>query len=176
MIMGRRKRVSYLVKDFKKDVDGIVEIAWASKLVPTGNFKVYEGALGLVVSLSPSALRVFLFVLTKMDTEGMVLNSKLFKEEFNESSSVSYSDKTINNAFTDLVGFRLLLRPFHARRGVYQVNPSYFYQGSEKDREKAIRKYVEDYNRELINEYRRNQFTSPNPPQSPLEDFPEFER
>lgn len=161
--MERKKRkINYLIKEFKKDKEGIVEIVWASKIVEGSYSKRYANTISLIVKLSPSSNVLLNFILEEMDERNYIGNTKVLKERLNkllqDSGLKTYTSNTINKSFSELHEFKILLRPLKKSRGLYQVNPEYFFNGTEKEREKAIRTYLEDRNRKMVNTYRRNEY------------------
>jgi hypothetical protein len=119
--------------------------------------KRYFSSILLLMKLS-KAERVFLDFLTEeMDDKNHVSNSYQLRIKFNlllkKIGQPTYSDSTLHKCFGSLSENHLLYKL--KGRGYYQVNPIFFYKGSEEDRAKLIRRQLEELNRVPINDHRR---------------------
>jgi hypothetical protein len=125
--------------------------------IPTDHTKRYYGSLVLLMRLSRSA-RIFLdFITEEMDEKNYITNSIQTRTKFNaiftRAGQKAFSDKTIHRCFASLLAVELVRKS--KGRGLYQVNPSYYFKGTEIDRKKAIREQLEEINRIPINKHRQ---------------------
>lgn len=98
------------------------------------------------------------FLSEEMDENNFVSNCKLTRIRFNDLihkiGCETYSESTIHKCFTALTNHNLLIKK--KGRGLYRVNPLFFFKGSEEDRAKIVREELEEINKIPINQYRRN--------------------
>lgn len=110
-----------------------------------GFVKMYYSAIYALVGL-PDYGRDFMdYCLVMMDEDNVVVVNKLFKEKFKSFVSYghpgdvqpSHSDTSIKRAIYSLKERRLLIETGY--RGVYVVNPEFFFRKDEEQRVKAIK-------------------------------------
>lgn len=96
------------------------------------------------------------FITEEMDDDNLISNSPQIRNRFNQLllkiGQDQYSTSTIHKCFSGLADNHLLTKK--KGRGLYQVSPLFFYKGSEEDRQKLIRKDLEEDNIIPINKYR----------------------
>ena len=102
--------------------------------------------------------RILLDVLVEfMDETNHITNDALIRGKINnllnKMGIKPYADRTFHNGFNKLVDTTLLLKK--KGRGIYQVNPLYFFKGNETERQKAVRANLEEINKDPINKERR---------------------
>jgi hypothetical protein len=124
--------------------------------VTQAHTKRYHNCLARVMQLSKCARMLIEFVAEYMDKENLIANDTLMKKTFNnfvrKVGCQEYTDVTINKAFKEIAEQDLMLK--QSKRGLYQVNPLYFCNGSEADRVALIRKNIEQPWRELVDKAR----------------------
>lgn len=101
---------------------------------------MYHCSLPALMALTGSARSVLDFAVNEMDKDNLITNGAIFKKDLNKLMSIHgkpLSDNTVNKAFAELNREDLLLKT--GRRGLYRVNPIYFFKGTEDERLKAIR-------------------------------------
>lgn len=102
--------------------------------------------------------RIFLdFITEEMDENNYITNSLQIRNKFNaifsRAGQTPFSDKTVQRCFTGLLGAEILRKS--KGRGLYQVNPLFYFKGAEIERQKLIRKQLEEINRIAINSHRQ---------------------
>lgn len=120
--------------------------------------KRYNNSILLLMRLS-RAERIFLdFITEEMDDNNYITNSFQIRNKFNallkKVGQDQYAENTIHKTFKNLVETHLLKNCIG--RGLYQVNPLFFFKGTEEDRQKCIRKNLEELNRLPINKFRQD--------------------
>ncbi|WP_456867593.1 hypothetical protein [Galbibacter sp. BG1] len=158
----KKKQVKYLYFDYKNKQDGIYKPQWLTKTVEAGYSKRYMNTILLLLKLSKPSMILIHFLVEQMDERNYVANHGFIKDKFNELLSSldqkPYADNTINKCFSELTKNNILLKPLKKPRGVYQVNPEYFFNGTEEERVKCIRAYLEDRNRYQVDKHRREEY------------------
>lgn len=71
---------------------------------------------------------------------GFIKNDEFRRQKFLSSSNVSYSEIAVKKAYRELVNEKMLIP---IKRGLYILNPIYFYKGSQANREKILKKILE---------------------------------
>lgn len=105
------------------------------------------------------AERIFLdFITEEMDERNLITNSTQVRDKFNfllkKVGQETYADNTIQKCFKGLSENELIRKM--KGRGLYQVNPLFFFKGNEEQRQKLIREQLEELNKIPINKYRRD--------------------
>lgn len=119
-------------------------IKWYTMKVEKNYTKKYHCALASLMILSGSARAVLDVAVEVMDKDNLVTNSASFKDDVNRLVSIHgkpFSDNTINKAFAELSREDFLIKG--KKRGLYKVNPVYYFKGTEEERIKAIREVAE---------------------------------
>lgn len=130
----------------------------------------YGNASKALFGLSKTAHNLLYYLVDYMSKENVVYSNAFFKSRFNkilywtfkecaiekgkseeqaelEGQNAKYSDSTIRRAYTELKDANVLI-PFKndsqdQTRGVYWVNPVYFWRGTEKKRKEKIKKIMQ---------------------------------
>lgn len=111
------------------------------------NTKRFSSALMLLMGVNGCDLHLIDWLAENMTDKGYVSNNELTRRGFiafhakhKGSSNKTYGDGTVKKAFSNLVEASLLVPVV---RGVFQVNPLYFYSGEDADRMKSIKLMME---------------------------------
>ncbi len=158
----KKVRLKYLGKDIEGSHSGeFFREQWLTVDVEGKSTKRYHNTIGILVQLSKCARILLDFLVEEMDDKNLVSNNNLFKKEFNQIIKVTgqkpYTSVTINKAFSELTD-KNILNPIYKKKGTYQVDPVFYFKGTEKNREKLIRKNLERPNIKEINKIRREHF------------------
>ena len=150
-------------------VDGLSFPRFASKEVECTATKRYHNALLLLFALPDCSRNLMDYLMEKMTDENIIHSNQYTRDSFNGSiyaawlsyfkddckkensvnynadptvlaSNKKYSDITIRKAFGLLNEKELILRK---TRGVYMVNPEYFFKKSEAVRLEKVKLYLE---------------------------------
>ena len=109
------------------------------------------------MQLSKSERILLDFLVEEMDDHNHVSNTYQIRNKINgmlkKMGCEQYADNTFQKGFKKLTETTLLIKK--KGRGLYQVNPLYFFIGSEEQRQKEIRKNLEEINKDPINKERR---------------------
>lgn len=122
---------------------GFPKAKWYNAKVEKNYIKRYHCSLSTLIKLSKSARVVLDVSVQFMSETNEVANNSVFKAHINRIVSIHakpFSENTINKAFVELTKEGFLSK---SKRGVYKVNPLYFYNGTEENRLKEIRKDLE---------------------------------
>jgi hypothetical protein len=107
--------------------------------------KRYHNSLARTMQLGKCARMLLEFVAEFMDSENLISNDSLMKNTFNrfvkKVGFPEYTGVSINKAFKEIVEQDLFIK--QSKRGLYQVNPLYFCNGTEDQRIALIRKNLE---------------------------------
>jgi len=154
----KKETLNYLIKDVPKSLAANLELLRHTSIkIPTDHTKRYYGSLVLLMRLSRSE-RIFLdFITEEMDEKNYITNSIQIRTKFNaifiRAGQKAFSDKTIHRCFAGLLTAELVLKS--KGRGLYQVNPLFYFRGTEIERKKVMRERLEELNRVPINKYRQ---------------------
>lgn len=158
--MSRKKYIKYLIYDFrsegKSDIDRCI---WQTEHVEMEGVKQYYSVTSYLLQLSKCARAILDFTVSRLDEHNRVANDTDFKTDFNdflEGLNLSpYTSGTINKAFAELAAHGLVRH--EKKRGTYQINPVFYFKGSENKRIKAVRRWLErPYNHKLVEVRRKN--------------------
>ncbi len=159
--MKRRERVEFLVRDRDGDKPDFRAVRWVSKYVEGSYFKCFCNIVAVLVGLNPCATSLLFFLTTQMNERNYVRNTTELKQKFNDAikdvRSKGFSDTAINRAFKLMTERKVLYR-LHKKRGLYKVNPLYFFYGEKEERIREIRIDMERANIKLINAYRADTY------------------
>ncbi len=103
--------------------------------------KRYYNCLYLLAGLSPCARNLMDFLAERMDENNLIRSDTLVRTQFIEffetitQGDVIYKDSTVKAAFQLLSQKGLIILQ---SKGVFKVNPKYFFNGDDKDRIKEI--------------------------------------
>jgi len=94
----------------------------------------------------------------EMDDKNYITNSVQTRDKFNKLlgkiGQETYADNTIQKAFKGIVETTIMRKT--RGRGTYQVNPLYYFKGTEEERQKTIREQLEEWNKIPINKHRKD--------------------
>jgi len=131
-------------------------LRFSSVKVETTFFKRYYNSIWLLMQLSKSERILLDFLVEKMDDFNYVSNTKQLRNTINKTlckiGFEAYADNTFHKGFKSLTELSLIIKK--QGRGLYQVNPLYFFVGTEEERQQEIRKNLEEINRIPINKER----------------------
>lgn len=113
----------------------------------TGHIKRFNSALKLMMGISGCEGHLLDWLCANMGEKNHVSNNDItrrnfiaFHEKYKKAGNKSYSDHSVKKAFQNLSNSELLVPVV---RGVYLVNPLYFFGGDEKERIKNIKFIME---------------------------------
>lgn len=109
------------------------------------------------MQLSKSERILLDFLTEEMDDKNFISNSVQVRDKFNKllkkMGQDTYADNTIHKCFKKLTDVELARKT--RGRGTYQINPIYFFKGTEEMRQKTIREQLEELNKKPINKLRQ---------------------
>lgn len=169
--MAKKGKLNYLTKDVPRSLQENLEILrHTSVLVEIEFVKRYNNSILLLMGLSRAERILLDYITEEMDDDNFIINSIHFRNKFNyllkKIGQPVYATNTIQKCFTSLTYNHLLL-PIKGGKGCYQVNPLFFFKGSEEDRQKLVRKNLEELNKTPINKLRHQLLSQPNKKQDP---------
>lgn len=130
-----------------------------SVVVEGSSTKRYHNTIGILVRLNKCARLLLDYIVEEMDEKNKISNNRLLKDGFNDvlkkTGQTPYGAITINKAFTELANVNLLIS---GKKGTYQISPWFFFNGSEVNRQKLIRKILEKPNAALAAATRRQYY------------------
>ncbi len=158
MLSAKKKSLKYALKKIQKTDTGDVELLDFKTFKYEGaSVKRYFNTLQPLFQLNKAERLLLDFITEEMDENNLVTNSTKLKEKFNTMLSNAkqnvYKDNYINQCFTTLLEHNFILA--EKERGLYQVNPLYFFKGTEKDRERRIRRNLEIKSKVFLDQKRR---------------------
>ena len=156
-MLKRKQKINYLTIDLEKSKGGLTHLKWVSVMVDTSTVKRYRGALPLLSKLGRCPRSLLDFLIEEMDDKNKVKNDGNLKKRFNRSIDGKYGDVSINKAFAELCDYSLAKK--ERKRGVYQINPLYFFKGTEAKRQELIRRNLEKPFLKNISKYRKDILT-----------------
>lgn len=129
------------------DDEGIILPDYKSIKVSNSYVKRYRDALFKIIKLQGCPRNLVDWLVDQMDEKtNHIYNTQYTRSDFLRyvakytKGQVKYSDGTVKNAFVELEKRSLLIK---VNKGVYQVNPEYFFIGSEDERIDAIKLTME---------------------------------
>jgi hypothetical protein len=132
-------------------------LRFTSVKVETTFFKRYYNSIFLLMQLGKCERVLMDFIVEEMDDKNYVTNSIQLRGKLNymlqKMGQEAYADGTFQKSFKNLCEISLVIKS--KGRGLYQINPLYFFKGTEEDRQKAIRFNLEKLNKIPINKLRR---------------------
>ena len=138
------KKIKYVENIKQENFEGQVikcpEYAYVE--IETSYVKRYRSYIYALLNLKLSHIHTIECLVDFMDNDNMVTTNKVTRDKIIKTyytlskGEINYSDATIKSAVKKLVDENLLIKK---QRGVYTVNPYYFFKGSEYNREKLIR-------------------------------------
>jgi hypothetical protein len=147
-----------MIKDVPLSIEQNVELLkFSSVKVDIEFVKRYCNSMLLIMKLTRGERILLDFISEQMDSKNFVCNTESLRVRLNKmlvaASQDTYADSTINHSFSKLVSRELLYKV--KGKGLYQVNPLFYFKGSEDDRQKVIRRRLETPNLQKINKVRR---------------------
>lgn len=157
--MKKKVKINYLTKDVERSHNSnTLYTKFVSVVVEGRSTKRYHNSIGVLVQLGKCARILLDFLVEIMDENNHVNNNQLLKKDFNHLLLVTgqkpYGPVTINKAFSELSDHELL-NTVPKKKGTYQINPLFFFNGPEKKREETIRAYLEKPIKGAANKRRR---------------------
>jgi hypothetical protein len=141
MVMLVRHASKY-IKDYGT---GIIVSVFETKKVNNTCIKRFFNNMHKTASLSPASRNLIDYMVEHMNRDNEIENSQLFKMEFTEfmkkTCSINYTGHTVNKGFQALKKADILIS-FDKMRGVYILNPLYFFKGSEIKRKALLQKML----------------------------------
>lgn len=162
--MSKKKQyVRYLTK--KYNGSETQEFGFASVVVEAEGVKRYFNTLGVLARLSKGERLLLDYILEEMDENNYITNNKQLRLSFNRLivrfGIPAYTTGTVNKYFSNLQKHCLLEKA--KGRGLYQVSPSFYFKGTQKDRGACIRRILEAQSLDPISKIRRGYFVRKKP-------------
>ena len=141
-MMDRKiKRIDY-IDGHKVDGDILVPVLKYEEIMMTGT-KRFHNCLYLILGLGRLERVLMDWVSEEMDKDNMVRNDFYNRKNFidfisnieMDGKKNTYIDSSVNTAFSMLQKSGLLIS---VSKGVYKVNPKYYWNGTDKDRVNQI--------------------------------------
>ena len=138
-------------------------LRFTSVKVETTFFKRYYNSSSILVQLGKADRILLDFIVEEMDDYNFVSNTFQLRNKINyilsKMGMEPYADNTFQKCFKVLTTKELVIKK--KGRGYYQVNPLFFFKGTEEERQQAIRKNLEELNMTPINKLRREILRKP---------------
>ncbi len=142
LIMIRKTKIIEYIDGHYIDNDVLKPTLKKVDIMMTGT-KRFHNCIYLILGLSKLERALMDWVSEEMDGRNMIRNEKytrgifinFISEIVIEDEKKVYQDASVNNAFHGLKDKGLLLP---VSKGTYQVNPKYYWAGSDKDRSEEI--------------------------------------
>lgn len=141
MTKRRHTNIKYAYK-YQTDPDtGFIELDFATKAVSLICVKNYENHMHKTASLTPAARNLLDYLVQNMNKQNEIGNTHLVRSSFlhfmSKNCGVNYAEETVNKGFQELKAADLLIS-FDKKRGVYVVNPLYYFRGNEDKRKSLL--------------------------------------
>ena len=124
---------------------GIQELVFRNKKILTASVRRFNNCLHKTAGLPPSARNLLDYIIQRMNGDNEIENTHLFRQEYifmmSSNCGIKYPENTVNKGFQVLKKNDILIS-FDKKRGVYIVNPLYFFSGTEKNRRKLLQKML----------------------------------
>ena len=131
-------------------VDGINIPKYKYKDISQDFVRVYYSTFAVLAGLNPCSRDLMDYLLETMNDDNIVMSNEYSRNNFldelkqntvqPDGSFVEYSDSNIKKAYQTLTERRCL---FKIKRGVYKVNPEYYFKKSEIKRLESIKLLLE---------------------------------
>lgn len=145
------------------DIEGVKLPRYKYKDVDDRFVKTYQSVLAILLCLPDCSAKLIQYLSSKMSDENIVHHNKFTRENFNKyiysiwleyykaneetesnahelAKEKMYKDNTIKKAFSILVNKNLLVQK---TRGMYIVNPEYFFKKGDEERYRKIKLTLE---------------------------------
>lgn len=140
-IERKYKTINYI--DGHRLEDGILVPQNKSKDIMLTNTKRFHNCIYLILGVGRLERVLMDWISEEMDTNNYIRNDVYTRSNFiefirdvkMEGKKTEYEDTSVNSAFHNLKSVGLLIP---VRKGLYQVNPEYYWRGTDKDREEQI--------------------------------------
>lgn len=133
----KNKKIKYCSELTVDKETGYILPEYAYSDLVMNSTKRYHNCIYLLARLNKCSRDLLDWLTEQMDDNNIIYSNSVVRQKFRDfvkevtKEEISYADVTIKTAFKTLVNRDLLIPK---QRGVYQVNPEYFFKGSEKDR------------------------------------------
>lgn len=126
-----------------KETNKVKTIVYSTENINTEFTKYYKGASDLVLLTNGCARYLVDYICNNITDTHLVRNDVQAREAFTQYTkkyNVTYADSSIYAGFKQLVELDILVQ---LRKGLYIINPVYFYKGNEQDRLECVKKILE---------------------------------
>lgn len=143
---SKRVLVRYGTLDFDRTKNSEFQLTTVRSIwLETDSVKKYYNTTAYLIRLSKCARAILEYAVDTMDKKNEIVNDKSFKDGFNElldnCGEKIYESGTINKAFKELTDEDLIFQL--RKKGAYMINPVFYFAGTEEERKKAVRNWLE---------------------------------
>lgn len=136
--MNRKSKTISYIDGFQLEGDVMVPVVKGVEIMMTGT-KRFHNCLYLIMGLGKLERLLMDWISEEMDDRNIIRNDGFVRGQFInfistlviDGDNKVYKDQSVNNAFHSLCSSKLLIS---ISKGIYQVNPNYYWSGSDKDR------------------------------------------
>lgn len=125
--------------------DGIIMPVFKTKRVMTTSTRRFNNNIYRTAKLSPATRNLLDYIIQEMDKYNRISNNALFRSNFlhliNSDCNVNLKEDTVNKGFQELKKAGLLVT-MNKKRGVYTVNPIFYFNGPPLKRKHIIEKML----------------------------------
>ena len=136
--------VRYVSGVWINPVDGMAELSFKTRRIVASTTKRFNNSIHKTAKLSPAVRNLLDFIVQEMDDDNRVMNNTLLRCKFlhliNNDCGVSLKEDTVNKGFQELQRIGLLIPML--KRGLYTVNPIYYFNGSLSRRKSLIQRML----------------------------------
>lgn len=135
------KKIKYITG--MEEVNEIKTVIYSTKSVNTEFIKYYKGASDLVLLTNGCARYLVDYICNNVTDTHLIRNdvqARALFAEYMKKYKTTYAESSIYAAFKQLVELDILIQ---LRKGLYIINPVYFYKGNEQDRLECVKKILE---------------------------------
>lgn len=142
-MQGKNKKdsISYMVGYIEEDDCKLPKFKNFSFSTQTSKRYVSSAATKALFNLDPCSRNLIDYLVQKMPDNNYAKNDEISRLEFikycKNCAGIDYKDDTVKSAFSKLSKAGVLLRTQF--RGQYQVNPLYFFNGTDAKRKQMIK-------------------------------------
>jgi predicted transcriptional regulator len=133
----KNKKIKYCSKLYSDEETGYILPEYSYSNVVMNFTKRYHNNLYLLARLNKCSRDLIDWLTEQMDNDNIVYSNLVVRDKFRNFISditdkeVTYKDITVKKAFKELTDKGLLI---NKQRGVFQVNPEYFFNNSDNER------------------------------------------
>lgn len=130
--------------------DGVYLAKFGNKNVSQDFVRRYYGTFAVLAGLNPCSRDLIDYLVDIMDDDNIIMSNEYTRDKFLEAlkestllpdgTFIEYSDSNIKKAYQSLVDRDCLIK---IKRGVYKVNPEYYFRKSERKRIESIKLILE---------------------------------